>query len=508
MSPLGLTSIEICERLIFLDSSYCLLGLLGISREYSLGYCDKRLYDISKEVTLLQARLRFLALEEESGRIAKLRAKNRLQPFGRLPSEVISSILLFSMKRFDGSIWRSPELAVSHRWRYCALNDAMIWKHIRIVASTREEELVAWLARSRNAQLSINYDFSRDDESLQEHFTMTQSLIALHAGRIRRLNYNVGLPTNVLFPLSVAPPSLEALSVLWAESSSAQSFHLFGEKAPSGLRKLRLAAYGAPSPVVILNGFDASALVTLHVTKSVNPRSIWSTLSRSHLLEELEWFGVMESEVEGLLDVAKPGRAPVTLKHLRSLTLGGSHTRLLLANLEVPVLEWLDIVFLSARQLQNVIPEILPHSQLQRLTLCFAGPLQANQLRDIFTALHNLEYFIHDDWTAESIPALEILTPPAMIKSQSNMRSWHGSSLHVLYIGNMLQARNIRTESPAYKEFVQAMNKHIRPLLSRRRIYASQPLTVVVNHTEMLDGLLGLEGIQWASSNHYHWPVK
>lgn len=35
-------------------------------------------------------------------------------------------------------------------------------------------------------------------------------------------------------------------------------------------------------------------------------------------------------------------------------------------------------------------------------------------------------------------------------------------------------------------------------------MYASQPLKVVLERTELLEGFLGLEGVEW--DNEYRWP--
>lgn len=469
-----------------------------MSREYSLGYCEKRLYDISNEVKLLQARMRFLALEEERGQIAKRRARNRLQMVGRLPREVISSILLFSMMDRGALIWQSPALAVSHHWRDCALNEPMIWRSVQIVADSQQDELVTWLARSRHTPLFVDYNFPSSN-CPEEHFTMTQSLIAPHANRIRTLNYRILFPIHFLFPLSMTPPSLESLSVSctvmekeWPTSPPT----VFGEGLPSRLREIRL---DVDSAELVLNDFDASALVTLHVTETITSTSIWPIISQSHLLEDLVWRSVT-LEADGPPAISLLDFAPTSLKHLRSATLSGKISLSVLAHLDMPILERLDIEDIPTNSMPTILPHILRHDQLQWLSLCEINPLQTKQLCDIFAGLPQLECFIHDAWTTENIPVLKLLTPPATVKSRGNVGSWCLPRLRVLGITDPF----LRDPEP----LVQAMDEHIRPLLSRRRLYAFQPLTVVLAPNSLLNGFLGLEGIEWNDNYEYKWSVK
>lgn len=483
-----------------------------MSREYPLGHSEKKLYDISKEVKLHQARLRFLALEEENAQIAKRRAKNRLQLVGRLPDEVITSILSFALKDCGALIWRSPVFAVSHRWRNCALSEPTIWQLIKIVVDTQKDELITWLARSRNAPLFVDYSLDyANSKSPKEHFTMIQTLIAPHADRIHDSSYNVGFATDFLFPLTMTPPSLKVLSVSWRKTASSTSlFHVFGERAPPGLRRISLHMGFGSSAQVVLNDFDASALVTLEIDNAVTDHSIWSTLSRSHLLENLRWQAHARTRLERVanLPTGRPDQTTVNLEHLRSLSLSGPRTVSTLEHLDAPSLERLNIAFLPANSREGLITAILHRDQLQRLSLCHIGPLQKKQLLDIFTALPYLEYFIHDDWTAESIPALEILTPPAKVKLRNEMGSWCAPRLRVLCIQDNLPPMDVDPEILVRRGFAHAMSEYIHPLLSRRRAYASQPLMVVLKHTKLLDGFLGVEGIEWNDGAFdYQWLV-
>lgn len=479
-----------------------------MSREHPLGYCEKKLYDISKEVKLLQARLRFLALEEENGQIAKRRARNCQAPIARLPNEIISNILLYSMMGLRALLWRSPILAVSHHWRACALSEPIIWQHIRIVEDTQKEEL----ARSRNAPLFVFYiALQENDKSSQENFAMMQSLIAPHVGRIHKLGYTFAFPPSFFFPLSMTSSSLEVLSVHWQGTAlSVPAPHVFGDGAPSGLRELTLIVLDRTSAQVVLNDFDASALVTLHIGTAFTIPSIWSTLSRSRLLENLGWF---MNDITGSEDVdvrppdlSRLGFPPITLKHLQSLYIAGPKSPSILALLDASSLERLNITAFPANWLQHLIPEIIRRDQLQRLALGHIGALRANQLRDIFTALPQLEYFVYDTWTAESIPALGILTPPATVQSRRGVGTWCLPRLRVLRIGDILPALSAAPGNPAHIEFLRAMNEYVRPLVLRCRMYASQPLTVVLKHPEMLNGFLGIEDIECTS--FYTWPVK
>lgn len=497
-----------CEFLIVL----CLEGAKhaesGADRDYPSGYCDKKLYSISKEVKLLEARLHFLASEEGSGQIAKRRTRNRAQPISRLPDEVLGNIVLFSMTSRDALIWRSPALAVSNRWRNCALGELRIWQNVYIVSDTKEDELVTWLSRSRSAPLHIYCALPKtSDYSQDEHFDCMQSLLTPHSLRIRSLVYDIGVLTDDVFPLSLRMPSLWNLSVKWQEDPSTTSPpDVFQHEAPSGLRELHLDSRIVAPNQVVLNDFDASKLVGLSVTEVVTVPSIWSTLSRSTLLRQLRWYGNDNKNDTEPLDVSALESTRVTLQHLRSLEVNGTICCPILEHMDAPALRWLEICD-TPTALQTIIPHILRRDQLRSLALWDVGSLEAHQIQDIFETCLQLEYFIHNRWTEESIPALESLAPPT---SRRKSGLYSGPSLLALQIKSPLLSESDSNDDvdPSLRQnLIDVMKEYIRPLLIRRKRAALQPLTVVLGHSKLLDNVfLGVEGIQW--DNDYSWPTE
>lgn len=491
-------SLSIVSLAVLLNAEYVLSG-------FSLAFCEHKLYEISQEIRLLQTRLDFLSIEKKRGRIAKQRARSRLQPIGRLPNEILGHIIRYLTIPAGASIWRVPALAVSHAWRDCALKQPMIWQHVFIREDTKAEELVTWLARSQAASLHIHYEPC--ENASEEHLFMCQSIINPHIQRIQRLYYDVGLKTEQIFPLTLPSHSLRTLSLMWdAKPGLGPPRDVFQNGSPLGLHDLSLDTYFIYGAQVILNDFDASKLIRLEAGQAVTLSSVWSTLSRSKALRHLIWW--IHREDPSVPDSVPPDIYPVSLPHLRSLDLWGDLSRTFLEGFHAPDLQSLRIRSpnTSLTSIESLLPGLQSHLQLRKLVIGgFRGITHAS-LRVLFQTLPLLEVFNCDVWSADNISALEELTPYAMGKLGNN--SWCAPHLRLLTIDSPVLVTQDQDhdsdedeveedEDAEHAELVRGMNKFIHLLLAQRQLYAAQSLTVVLRRCEPLKDFGVVEGVQW-----------
>lgn len=481
--------------------------------EFSLSYCESQLYTFSKEVKLLQSRLQFLSTEEERGRITKLRANSRLRSIGRLPNEILSRILLLAMASCGANIWRAPALAVSHRWRDCALAEPRIWQTICVTDNSRAEEVVTWLARAHRTQLNIHYILPlvwMNSLPMEVHFPILQSLISPHSQHTRSMLYDVGLKTEHLFPLHIPSSSLKTLSIVWQHSPSLLSpLGVFQQDAPSGLCDLSLDTHDIPDHhQVILNDFDVSSLIRLKVGQAVTISSIWLTLSRSKMLRDLTWYIDGDRQTAKALD--DQNLVAMTIPALQSVYLGDNDATLsFLKKLETPLLERLRIGG-EGTLFRDILPQILRRDQLRRLALGYIPGITEVLLRELFQKLPMLEVFLCDAWTPGMIAALKELCVPATTPIHGNSRSWSAPNLRTIYIHDSLldsPYHDVETGDQEHTELVRAMKKHIPLLLVHRRLLMLQPLSIVLKSCKALKEFEGMEGIEWDDecSSYAEW---
>lgn len=462
--------------------------------DHSLGYSERQLYNISRELKLLQSRIQFLSAEEEKAHLACRRARNRLLPVGSLPDEVLSTILLLSILPLDASIWHAPAFAVSHHWRQCAIDDARFWQDIYVGDNTGEDEVELWLARSQTTLINVKIKL---EYCSHNHFLAMHDLITPQLDRIRSLHYDTIIDSGDFFPLQLPSSSLNVLSIYWNTEPSSSPYDIFDDFPPSCLSELELETAGFARDQLNLIRLDVSRLKKLKIGEAATVQSVWAVLSKCQMLQELTWFCNEEGRDVEPLDLS-PLSSPVMLQTLRRLSVDGSLVAPVLELIHAPNLERLQI-YCPTVALSNLISCITRHHQLQRLSLNGIDGITVDDLRALFTKLSMLEYFICEPWSVSNIAAIETLSAPATASVMGH-DAWSCPHLSTLSIGLPF----IVDEA----ELIRALDRYLRPLLRKRsRKGTACPLTVILPKSETVDGLSGIDGIHLVEPfGRYTWP--
>ncbi|KAF8312994.1 hypothetical protein DL93DRAFT_1214114 [Clavulina sp. PMI_390] len=395
----------------------------------------------------------------------------------------------------EARLWRSPILAVCHRWRQCAVRFPTLWAQVYVEKSTSFDELTTWLRRSEPLSLDVTIRHLVD----AEHFKAVMVWIGGRDSRIGTLFLNVPeIAPSSIFPFK-CPNSVQTLNIRWGQTGDQSPLLLFSGNSPSSLTRLGLQSHsGAASAVVTLNVTNPEQCTEL-VLQGVTPESVAKTLPLCTALEELGWIHHTSDVLVApkfthhilprLSRLYTNGIIPATLLKTPGLTLSS-------LQLNNPQLEANELIEFCKQQ-SNLDTLILNQVKLGE-----------EHLNELFAALPVLGTLAYYPWGRKAFPALRALTYP-FEEQLSSAPAWRCPQLRQLAISTVNTQKQQGPRNTAFMDEIKALAPHIRSLLSIRGAKSQAPITLLLDHSTEMEAELGSpslgKDIRWMHGDS-DWP--
>lgn len=375
---------------------------------------------LGRERQLLQKALAGVLEEEREAHVIKSRLTNALLSINRLPDEVLSGILLFSLHEHREKPWGCPTFSVCQRWRACAVRTPFLWSTIKVTRSSTFEQVYTLLDRSRAVPLRV--EFLVDGTKALGTFNAIHHLIGQHYSRCCRLSITVSIKDiPSIFPLVFNLENLDELEVTCLGEFDGhappqiQLFDLGVQSISPTLREVTLYAEreNSRNKLFDITSVDATSLTRLNIGNTVAPEGVWSVLQSCTSLEILGW------KYNGHIE-PPPINLRIVIPSLRSLTLAlltpsqffraVKAPRLLHTSIRLPTanIELRAILLLSDLHHLRFI-------ELQFIMDHIAGPadrLENSIFFELFAELHSVEEIRIGGWFDENVTTLQCLTLP------------------------------------------------------------------------------------------------
>ncbi|KAF8310157.1 hypothetical protein DL93DRAFT_1667792 [Clavulina sp. PMI_390] len=384
---------------------------------YSLGLCDRNLFELEKMDLLLQTAQKWLREDKARTNVLRKRAQNRMLLISRLPDEVLSEIFLLSMAPSDCSVWAEPVLAICSKWRQCALSSPKLWCFLCIHERTEPSELALWLSRSRRMPLHVTMEFpaipdnQRIPESTVRHFQMMEPLLGNSLWRITSVPLDEVLMTGWIPCSLLQTDSLRTLRCIYSSSQPDPPTPPAPSLSEVNLEKLQILELtsGVVEGVSLISPrFASLTYIRLHSTVCVE--TAWKIFAQCSELETIKWRARLEADPdwEEALPEAYGLEAPTLLK-LQDVELFGDACAIFFRAAVTPNVRSIG---LHARGLDlddifsNISSVEQPH--VRKISLNATSELSAKDISAILE-LSSLEELDCDSWNSQSLNALKCL---------------------------------------------------------------------------------------------------
>ncbi|KAF8310159.1 hypothetical protein DL93DRAFT_2214067 [Clavulina sp. PMI_390] len=398
-------------------------GTCALTSAYSIGYCNKRLYELERIATVIHVTQQWVEREKLRAEAMRKRAKNQLVPISRLPNEVFSEILILS--RDDNyHVWSEPVLSTCARWRQCALSTPSFWSSIIITDQSHPSELSLILSRSRTCPLTISFRLPcfpnqpippADSRrlSLCEN-VLYQALRHIASLEVFSSPLSGWLPSTILQSGTLRHLTYCFISGFVDEAEEAiGAFQLFSQANLSALANLTLLGGVTGSIDIGFTGF--ASLSSLKLNATVKLQSTWSLFSQCPILEELVWHADISMQDSTLPEDHLPaayGLDAPTFPRLKSIELKEDACPLFFRAVPIPNIQ--EIVI--SEPPQGFLGDITAYvdnktrDQILRLKLMDVSEFSGEDATAIVSSFPSLEELTSNSWTISSLGAADLLS--------------------------------------------------------------------------------------------------